>query len=140
MIQFLERNGYQIFQFDKLSLVEKLNSIKYAKEIIAGAGSGILFRNFLATHNKVTIITSETYIWMDLSLFLRGTSWRNENLYIFESEQSLGSKIFHFARNHASFKVPLEQLSGRVKYEPELKQFTFADEAGGVQVDPWVKK
>ena len=93
-IRFLEAKDYKTFRFDKLTLIEKLKTIKYAKEIVAGAGSGLLFRNFLATHNNVRIIMSGSIIWNDLSLFMRGTSWRNEILFVIKSEKSLGSKTF----------------------------------------------
>ena len=64
-IRFPEAEGYKTFRFDKLTLIEKLKTIKYAKEIVAGAGSGLLFRNFLATHNNVRIIMSGSIIWND---------------------------------------------------------------------------
>lgn len=131
-IRFLEAKDYKTFRFDKLTLIEKLKTIKYAKEIVAGAGSGLLFRNFLATHNNVRIIMSGSLIWNDLSLFLRGTSWRNETLFVFKSEKSLGSKTFPFARNHASFKIPLSCFGGSIKYEPDPVSFIFIDKEGGI--------
>ena len=131
-IEFLEAKDYKTFRFDKLTLIEKLKTIKYAKEIVAGAGSGILFRNFLTTHNNVRIVMSGSFIWNDLSLFLRGTSWRNETLFVYKSEKSLGSKIFPYARNHASFSIPLKSFSGGIKYEPDPVLFTFMDDKGGI--------
>ena len=75
---------------------------------------------------------SGSLIWNDLSLFLRGTSWRNETLFVFKSEKSLGSKTFPFARNHASFKIPLSCFGGSIKYEPDPVSFIFLDKEGGI--------
>ena len=135
-IQFLEANGYKTFRFDKLTLIEKLKTIKYAKEIVAVAGSGLLFRNFLATHNNVRIVMSGSFIWNDLSLFLRGASLRNETLFVFKSEKSLGSEIFPFARNHASFSIPLSCFSQSIKYEPDPVSYVFLDNKGGIYPIP----
>ena len=131
-IRFLEAKNFKTFRFDKLTLIEKLKTIKHAKEIVAGAGSGLLFRNFLATHNNVHIIMSGSLIWNDLSLFMRGTSWRNETLFVIKSEKSLGSKSFPFARNHASFKIPLSFFGESIKYEPDPVSFMFIDKEGGI--------
>ena len=111
LITMLEKSNYEILRFDKLNLVEKLVYIKYAKEIVSPAGSGLYFRKLLSTSNKVQIITSDTYLWNDFSFWIRGANWRNETILMFESEKSLGSEIFPTARNHASLQIENKFLS-----------------------------
>ena len=125
LITKLEKSNYKILRFDKLNLVDKLNSIKYAKEIVSPAGSGLYFRKLLVTSNKVRIITSDAYIWNDFSLWIRGANWRNETIFMFESEKSLGSEIFSTARNHASLRIDNNFLSSNIVYEQGDQSYRF---------------
>ena len=105
LISKLKKSGFQILRFDQLSLVQKLTAIKNADEIVTAAGSGYLFRNLVATNNKVKVITSDTYVWNDYSICATGTGVRNEIFIIFEKEMSLASNYYASCRNHASIKI-----------------------------------
>ena len=105
LISKLKKSGFQILRFDQLSLVQKLTAIKNADEIVTAAGSGYLFRNLVATNNKVKVITSDTYVWNDYSICARGVGVRNEIFIIFEKEMSLASNFYNSCRNHASIQI-----------------------------------
>ena len=105
LISKLKKSGFQILRFDQLSLVQKLTAIKNADEIVTAAGSGYLFRNLVATNNKVKVITSDTYVWNDYSICARGVGVRNEIFIIFEKEMSLASNFYPSCRNHASIQI-----------------------------------
>lgn len=126
-VEYLKIGGVYPIKLENLDLVQKLSVIKNAEEIITPAGAGILFRNLVVTENSVTIISSDTMIWNDFSLFQRATGWRNEVFYIFEREKSLGSDIYANARNHASIKIHSKAMKKNPKIENTNATFSFME-------------